>query len=496
MLGRMKSGGRTNTQMNCFVFFLRSGFAGLFVLMAIPMLNGLAAEGTLKKPNVIWAMADDLGYGDLGCYGQKKIKTPNIDRMAAEGMRFTQFYAGSTVCAPSRCVLMTGLHTGHGRVRGNALVPLRAEDFTVAELFKQAGYTTGLVGKWGLGEAGSTGIPNKKGFDYFYGYLNQLHAHNQYPEFLWRNEAQVKLQNVVTAVGTGGGGYATKGVDYAQDLFAEEALSFLDRSKDKPFFLYLAWTVPHANNERTKALGDGQEVPDYGIYKDEPWSQPNKGQAAMITRLDSYMGRIFERLKKLGLDENTLVVFTSDNGPHKEGGNDPEFFDANGPVRGIKRDMYDGGIRIPFIVRWPGKIKAGVVSQHMGYFGDFMATVGELVKVKPPEHLDSMSFLPVLLGDTANQKQHDALYWEFHEKGFNTAVLMGKWKAVRLRRRDAPLELYDLSKDTGEEFEVASQHPEVVEKIEAYLKASHVDSAEFPVKETPLPGNKPNSKNP
>ncbi|MBI5688183.1 MAG: arylsulfatase [Verrucomicrobia bacterium] len=446
------------------------------------------------KPNIIFILADDLGYGDLGCYGQKKIQTPCLDRMAADGMRFTQFYAGSTVCAPSRSVLMTGQHTGHCWVRGNAGKNnaqgqiLRAQDVTVAKVLRDAGYATALIGKWGLGEPGSSGIPTKQDFDYFFGYLSQFHAHNYYPAFLWRGEERVPLKNEVPPgnVGYGyaefGQGWATKRVEYSHDLFAADALKWVERNRGQPFFLYLAVTTPHANNEGTRGTGNGQEVPDHGIYKDKDWTDQNKGQAAMITRMDADIGRLLAKLKQLGLDERTLVLFSSDNGPHKEGGNDPEFFDANGPLRGMKRDLYDGGIRVPFIARWPGRIKAGVVSNHVGYFGDFMATAAELAGAEPPPTLDSISFAPTLLGRPERQKRHDYLYWEFHERGFAQAVRLGDWKAIRFGTKK-PVELYNIKNDPGEERDVAAQNPEVVAKVEAILKTARTDSEYFPIRE-------------
>ena len=281
-----------------------------------------------KKPNIIFILADDLGYGDVGCYGQQKIKTPNLDRMAKQGMRFTQAYAGSTVCAPSRCVLMTGKHTGHAHIRGNALVPLRPEDVTIAMLLKRAGYVTGLIGKWGLGEPGTTGIPTKQGFDYFFGYLNQVHAHNYYPDYLWRNEEKVPLAGNVVEKNV-----ATKRAQYSSDLFAEEALRFVEKNKDKPFFLYLALTTPHANNEAGKL---GMEVPSDEPYSKMDWPQPQRNHAAMITRMDRDIGRLMEKLRELGLDENTIVFFTSDNGPHQEGGGNPFFFQSSGPLRRLQ----------------------------------------------------------------------------------------------------------------------------------------------------------------
>jgi len=348
--------------------FLRSaGIAAAAV--ASGLLPGCAsaerrAKAATRRPNIIFILADDLGYGDLGCFGQKTIQTPNIDKLAAEGMKLTDYYAGSTVCAPSRCCLMTGLHTGHALVRGNARVPLRPEDMTVAKLLKGAGYTTGIIGKWGLGEGGSTGIPNRQGFDYWFGYLNQRHAHNYYPDFLWKNEEKIPLKgNKLTRPAEGGWGVAAEKVTYSHDLFAGEALNFVEKNKARPFFLYLALTIPHANNEAGKK---GMEVPDFGDYADKDWPEAQKGHAAMITRMDGDIGRLIAKLKALGIDNDTFVFFSSDNGPHKEGGADPAFFKSSGPLRGYKRALYEGGIRVPTIARWPGKIKAGTTSAHSG----------------------------------------------------------------------------------------------------------------------------------
>ena len=446
------------------------------------------------SPNVIFILADDLGYGEVGCYGQRLIQTPNLDRMAADGMRFTQFYAGSPVCAPSRGVLMTGKHVGHATVRGNVSVKaveegnargqtLRADEITIAASLKKAGYATGLIGKWGLGELGSGGEPTRQGFDTFFGYLNQWHAHNYYPSFLLRNETRVPLKNESSGDGPFGGGVAVKKVEYSPDLFADEAVKWVTEKKDGPFFLYLALTVPHANNEAGRTLKNGQEVPDYGSYAEKDWTEPNKGQAAMITRMDADIGRILALLKSLDLESKTLVIFTSDNGPHKEGGNDPAFFNASGGLRGIKREMYEGGIRVPFIARWPGTIAPGQVSKHVAYFGDVFATLDDLAGVQPPANLDSISFAPTLLGQADQQAKHEFLYWEFHEGGTKQAALLGaNWKAVR-NSPGAALELYDLASDLAEANDVAADRPEIVNVIENYLRTARTDSPDWPIRE-------------
>ncbi len=446
------------------------------VCCALLLSTASVVRAAAPPPNVVFILADDLGYGDVGCYGQRQIPTPNIDRLAAEGMRFTQFYAGSTVCAPSRSVLMTGQHTGHTTIRGNAKVSLRAGDRTVAQLFKEASYTTGLIGKWGLGYEGTDATPTLKGFDYFYGYLDQTHAHNYYPTFLIRNDARVPLRNVVPNEGPYGQGVATTRVDYSAALIADEAIAFLQRqTKGQPFFLYYAPTLPHANNE---AKPDGMEDPDRSAFEKENWPAPEKGFAAMVSRLDRDVGRIMAQLEKLGIANDTLVIFTSDNGPHAEGGNDPEFFDSNGPLRGHKRDLYEGGIREPFIVRWPGHITAGATSEHSGYFGDFFATAAELVGTKPPAGLDSVSFLPALLGRA--QPAHDFLYWEFYEDS-GQAVRFGDWKAIRRPMLTGSIALYDLKSDLAEQHDVAAGHPDLVARAKACMEQSHVPSALWPV---------------
>lgn len=451
------------------------------------LLCVLAVSAADRQPNIIYILADDLGYGDLGCYGQKVIQTPELDRMAKEGLRFTQFYAGATVCAPSRSVLMTGMHHGHTRVRGNAgqknpaAQALREGDLTVAKHLQSAGYKTALIGKWGLGDVGAaeSGLPRKQGFDEFYGFLNQHHAHNHFPDFLWRNETKEPLPNVVTPVGDTGAGYATKMEKFADDLFAEESLRFVERNKDRPFFLYWSMVVPHANNERAGALGDGADVPDYGPYAESNWPKPDKGQAAMITRLDSYVGRMLAKLKELGLEKDTLVVFTSDNGPHNEARHDLKRFNPSGPFSGIKRSLTDGGIRVPFIAWWPGRIKPGRESGHVAYAGDFFATAAQLAGRPAPVGLDSLSFLPALTGQ-GDQLAHEFLYWEFHEGGFRQAALLeGRWKGIRSGGPDRAIRLHDLTNDVAEQKDVAAEHPEVAKRLGEYLSTARTESADW-----------------
>jgi arylsulfatase A-like enzyme len=453
--------------------------AVLAVTVALTTTMAAADElaASSSRPNIVFILADDLGYGDLGCYGQTKIRTPNIDRLAREGMRFTDFYAGSTVCAPSRCCLMTGLHTGHAQIRGNVTVPLAADTVTVARVLKQAGYATAMIGKWGLGEPGSTGVPNRQGFDDFFGYLNQVHAHNYYPDYLWNNEERFPLDNVVER------GVATKRVQYSNDLFADRAIDYLKAHRGQQFFLYLPFTIPHANNE---AKQRGMEVPSLDPYANEPWPEPQKAQAAMITRLDGYVGRIMAELATLGLDDKTIVFFSSDNGPHKEGGGDPEFFHSSGPLRGIKRSLHDGGIRVPLIARWPGHIAAGATNDHVCAFWDFLPTAAELSGGHSPSNIDGISFVPTLLGKSQSshaQPQHDYLYWEFSEGGFAQAIRAGRWKGVR--PLDRSLELYDLETDLGETRNVAAEHPGIVTRLEDDLKAARTDSEAFPIRPAP-----------
>jgi arylsulfatase A-like enzyme len=421
-----------------------------------------------RKPNIIFILADDLGYGDLGSYGQRSIKTPNLDRMAQEGMRFLQFYAGAPVCAPSRASFITGLHQGHALIRGNTdvnnqRISLRPDDTTVAQVLKSAGYRTGVIGKWGLGEPDTSGIPNRKGFDYWFGYLNQNHAHNYYPDYLWRNEERVTIPPHT----------------YSHDLFTQEALEFIRRERAQPFFLYLAYTIPHANNELGRKTGNGMEVPSDAPYSSESWPQQQKNYAAMVTRMDRDVGKISDLLRELNLDQNTVIFFTSDNGPQgkDEGGFDPMFFNSSGSLRGIKRELYEGGIREPMIVSWPGTIKAGAVSQQTWAIWDFLPTAAAIAGEPPPRQIDGISMLPVLLGK--HQSSHRFLYWEFHEGSYIQAVLLGRWKALR-RGPGSPVELYDLETDVREARNVASKQPAMVRRIVEIMEREHVESKHWP----------------
>ncbi len=445
------------------------------------------------KPNILFILADDMGYGELGSYGQTKIKTPHLDRMAADGLRFTQYYAGCTVCAPSRSVLMTGQHTGHTTVRGNAgkadpaAQTLKPGEPTVPGLLQAAGYRTGLIGKWGLGdEPDGPGHPLKQGFSSFFGYLNQTHAHNHYPDFLWRDSTRQPLKNDLIPMGNEGAGYSTNRLQFSDDLFADEAVKFVQEDTARPFFLFLSLVSPHANNERNRALKDGMEVPDYGPYTDEPWSPQHKGQAASITRLDSYVGRLRDALAASGLERKTLIFFASDNGPHAEGGNQPAFFQASGPHRGIKRALTDGGIRVPFIACCPGTIKPGV-SAHVGYFGDLMATAAALSGQPMPPDRDSLSLVPLLAG-SGEPAKHERLYWEFHEGGGSSQALLldGRWKALRLQRRDAPIQLYDLTTDPSESTNLAPANPGLIARAESLFKTERRENPHWPLRDAAL----------
>ena len=453
--------------------------------------NEQASEVNNRKPNIIYILADDLGYGDLSCYGQTKFQTPHIDQLATEGMRFTQHYSGSTVCAPSRSVLMTGLHTGRTPIRGNKEIqpegqhPISDTVFTLSKMLQQAGYITGAFGKWGLGFPGSEGDPTNQGFDAFFGYNCQRLGHNYYPYYLWHNDQKVMLEaNEGKAEGS-----------YAPVLIHEKALEFIESNKDTSFFLFIPSIIPHAELAAPeeylekyrgkfppeKAYEGVDDGPDYrkGPYGSQ--AETHAAFAAMIHMLDDQVGEIMAKLKELGIDENTLVIFTSDNGPHQEGGADPDYFDSNGPLRGYKRDLYEGGIRVPMIARWPGKIAAESTSDHISAFWDVMPTMAQLVDVSVPENIDGISLLPTLTGE-GSQSTHDYLYWEFHEKGGRVAVRKGQWKVVRynvLENPDGPLELYDLSQDVGETNNIAAQHPEVVQEMDSILQSARTPSEVF-----------------
>ena len=462
---------------------IRSIFRPCLILSAALLLSISARAEEPRKPNIVFILADDLGYGDIGCFGQKTLKTPRLDAMAEEGMKLTQFYAGCTVCAPSRCVLMTGKHMGRVVVRGNSTDPIVIQPGqpTVASLLKKAGYKTACVGKWGIGTPDNFTNPNDVGFDHFFGYINMWHAHNFYPEFLIRNGDVVKLKNVLAEKWVefrdlkhpmAGKGVAVKREEYAPDLFTEDALNFIRKNKDNPFFLYFAMNVPHTNNE---AGNKGMEVPDYGEFADKDWPEPEKGFAAMISNIDRDTGRVLDLLKELKLEENTLVIFTSDNGPHKEGGHDPDFFNSNGKFRGIKRDLTEGGIRVPTIAWWPGTIKAKTENNHQWYFGDLMASAAELADVEAPDDLDSDSFVQTLKGNPPEKEWHrgSTLYWEFYERGSSQAVRFGKWKAIRSPMFTGKVQLYDLSFDFEEKRDHAERRPKLVEHATNLLNKAH-----------------------
>ena len=438
--------------LNCLYFDFRTRWAIATCLWVVCFCGSVAAA---QRPNIIYIVSDDLGYGDLGCYGQKVVQTPRIDRLAAEGLRFTDHYAGHTVCRPSRLVYLTGYHTGHTAIAGNDKYVLPEGATTVTSLLQTAGYKTGGCGKWALGHNGSTGHPNKQGFGFFYGYLDQSDAHDYYPEVLYRNE---KAERLPGNVNSGQRNVSSKKVTYAHTRITEEALAFIERNQDDPFYLHITWTIPHTNNEAGRVEKDGQEVPHYGIYKDKDWPNPEKGFAAMVTLMDADLGRVVDLLKELGIEERTLVVFTSDNGPHQEGGHKMEFFDSNGPLNGFKRSLHDGGIRVPMIAWWPGKIEPGV-TDHVSAFWDWLPTACELAGVDPPEGIDGISFAPTLLGEAKRQRQHDYLYWRWSR---HRAVRIGKFKGVQT---DKKLALYDLSSDIGEQKNIIEEHPEVAERM-------------------------------
>jgi arylsulfatase A-like enzyme len=409
--------------------------------------------------------------------------TKNIDGLAREGIRFTQAYAGSTVCAPSRCSLMTGMHNGHNRIRDNLPhnVWLRPDDLTVAEVLKQAGYKTGAIGKWALGDPGSWGVPNYQGFDYWYGHLKQDLAIYYYPTHLWENNRIVMLQDLVMVndVGKMVGNRGGQRIKYTHDLFTEKAVSFIERHREDPFFLYLAYTLPHFSDYPADSP-DHYMVPSDEPYTDKDWPQIAKNYAAMISRIDRDVGRIMALLKRLGIDENTIVFFTSDNGAYLGSMPPKEFFYSNGMLRGGKRDLYEGGIRIPMIARWPGKVPAGCVSEQIWAFWDFLPTAAELAGLPVPKDMDGISMLPALLGEP--QKSHEYLYWDYGHvrKTYKQAVRMGDWKGVRNGAK-SPVELYNLASDLGETKNVASKHPQIVSQIEEIMKTAPSDSEDYPI---------------
>jgi arylsulfatase A len=458
--------------------------ARVFVLTACGALLALRPQPQTgpSRPNIVIIQADDLGYGDLSAYGQAQFRTPSIDRLAAEGIRFTQYYAGSTVCAPSRTALMTGLHTGHAWIRGNGEFPLRDEDVTVATALRDAGYRTAVIGKWGLGRPGTPGQPDKKGFEYAFGFLDHRHAHRQFTDHLYRNNERIETDVEH---------------DYVNDLFTREATAFIGKADPRPFFLYLNYTVPHAElrvpddslaavrgkfpetpyvNAAADAKVTGPDDTSLG-YRSQP--TPKAAFVAMITRMDRDIGRLTDLVHARGLDPRTLIMFISDNGPHQEGGAEPAFFKSSGGLRGIKRDLYEGGIRVPMIARWPDTIPRGRVSAHVWAHWDLFPTLAELAGAKVPGGLDGMSMTRALRG--ATQPTHDYLYWEFHERGFQQAVRMGHWKAVRLKK-DAPLEIYNLDADPFEQHDVAATHSDVVTTIDEYLRTARTESSLWPVK--------------
>lgn len=468
-------------------FFL--GRCALLSLLFILLGSSAPAETPQhsEKINIILINADDLGYGDLGCYGQTQIPTPALDRMAREGMRFTQFYAGSTVCAPSRSVLMTGFHTGHTPVRGNGnreQQTLPSSSVTIAELCKKQGYRTALIGKWGLGEENTEGHPLNQGFDFFYGYLNQVHAHNHFPEFLWRNEQREPLPNVVRkppSQPNSLGGMAIEKKVFSNDRFIAEGQDFIEANKDQPFFLYLALVLPHANNEARGMSGNGSESPNIGRFADKPWSEPSRGFAAMVTDVDDAVHKLMAAIEKCGIDQKTLILFTSDNGPHQEAGHELSLFNSSGGLRGTKRSLHEGGIRVPLIARLPGKIAPESVTSHIAYQADIFATIAQWIGEPIPDDLDGLSFQPTLVGRSEEQKVHPYLYWEFYEQGSRQAVRFGKWKAIREPMLTGSIQLYDLSIDEAESNNLAEMNPELINQATAMMNQAHRPDPRWPI---------------
>lgn len=486
----------------------------LFIPHSIPIFSLMLASCVPQQqkdqlPNIIYIYADDLGVGDIGSYGQQYIKTPNIDRIAEEGIRFTQHYSGAPVSAPARCCLLTGKHSGNAYIRNNlelhdssafktGQLPLPSETVTIAKLLKQKGYATAIIGKWGLGSIESSGNPNKQGFDFFYGYADQVHAHNHFPTFLWRNNEQEFLKNDVSSVHPRYGKEVKvnaeeeyikfMGTQYSLDLMTDEAIKFININKEKPFFLYIPYVTPH------KAL----QVPDEslemyeGVFDEAPYDgrngytphpRPLSAYAAMISRMDQRIGDILEYLKESGLDENTIVMFSSDNGPAGGGGLDSRFFNSSGGLRGAKSQVYEGGIRAPFVVRWPGKIPPGTITDHISAQYDLLPTLAEISGQEIAD-TDGVSFLPTLLGKNKEQEQHEYLYWEFSVRS-QYAVRMGDWKGVKAKNPwnpDNKWEVYNLVEDEQESNNIADKHPELIEKFEKIINkrtSSHIQEWNF-----------------
>ena len=485
----------------------------IVVVLSCLMAGTAAAQAPpSRKPNIILILADDLGYNEVGVYGQRKIRTPNIDRLAQEGVRLTDHYSGSPVCAPSRAVLLTGLHTGHAYIRDNDEMgfrgdvwrdpalegqrPLPAGTFTMATMLKRAGYATAAVGKWGLGGPGSEGEPTRLGFDLFFGFLCQRVAHNHYPAHLWRNSTKVMLDNPGIypheKLPAGKDAKASSsyerygGRQYALDLMGEEARAFVAANRDRPFFLFFAPTIPHAalqvpEDSLAEYLGVLPDTPYPGDRGYLPHRAPRAAYAAMVTRLDREVGRLAQLVRELGLDRDTLIVFTSDNGPTFNGGTDSAFFESAGPFRGLKTMVYEGGIRVPMVARWTGTIPAGIVSAHPSAFEDYMPTFAEVAGVARPAGIDGVSMLAALENRASAQKPREYLYWEFQGK---QVVRMGSWKGIRNAASGA-FELYDLAKDIGEKADVAAAHPDVVSRIEAIMRTARTESALFPLVKAP-----------
>jgi arylsulfatase A-like enzyme len=443
-------------------------------LLSLILIAGRAMPLAAAQPNIVFIMADDAGLGDFGFAGGTVIPTPHIDRLAAEGMTFTNAYSGSAVCAPTRCVLMTGQHTGHGTRRANqsrdGLIPLADEQVTVAELLHEAGYATGGFGKWGLGNPGTAGVPEKQGFDLFYGYYDQTHAHNYFPAFLIRNSVEIPMPG-----GNGVSGKAGRGDAYSHELIVAETLAFIEQHRHDPFFCYAAWTLPHGNFE----------IPSDAPFSDRTWPQPVKNRAAMLARLDSDVGRLLQRLRDLELDGQTVVVFTSDNGADGPG---ITTFGSTAGLRGKKRSLYEGGIRAPFLVRWTEHIRAGSTSDHLTSHVDFLATACDLAGRAPPPGTDGVSLVPVLL-ESGPSTDRASLYWEIYEgpAPFQQAVRTEQWKGYRTAMH-GPLELYDLSQDPTESHNIADRHPDVVTRIEEILIREHVANPHWIPVMDPAPG--------